>query len=167
MYNSVVSFALMEPYYFTLTKNSSHSSPVFSAFCFLLLSWMNVFINKKKCYSRRGLVKQPLFRALAGKQWESTDGSESMREKLWKKQDSCEGKKRSARNSQPHDGKKSIKDTCVPLKLAMWIKAKDSIKKYTQTGKFPIVFNTMLLWHQSIVPNFLKAVKKGLHICQH
>lgn len=53
---------------------------------------MNVFINKKKCYSQRGLVKQPLFGALARKQWESTDGSESMREKLWKKQDFSEGK---------------------------------------------------------------------------
>lgn len=157
----------MEPYYFTLTKTLSHSSLVFSAFCFLLLSWMNVFINKKKCYSRRGLVKQPLFRALARKQWESTDGSESMREKLWKKQDSSEGKKRAARNSQPHDGK-SIKDTCVALKLAMWIKAKDLIKNILKLTN-SLLYSRLnhLLWQQSIVPNFLKAVEKALHICQH
>lgn len=37
------------------------------------------------------MVKQPLFGALARKLWESTDGSESKREKLWKKQDSSEG----------------------------------------------------------------------------
>lgn len=132
-------------------------------FCYFL-EWIRS-LTRKKCYSEGRLVKQPLFEALARKWWESTDGSESRREKLWKKQDSSEGGKSAARNRQPHDEKR-IKATCISPKLATWIQAKDQSKISSELANGAHSILNHLLWPQSILPNFLKAVK-GLHICQH